>query len=154
MRALALAAALALVAPAAAMAQDTPPEAAGPYLLLQKEDGVIVLASMAERRPTALGASATTVAFLQVDGGLLRGESLTEADCTRGMRRTRTIYVQEVSDPDVRVPHFVEAPAIDWSTPGPLDGPLMDFLCEDGRHDPAMVSPRASTFVTPWLAGN
>ena len=150
---LALASLCALAAPAAVKAQETPPEAAGPFLLLQETDDVLVLASLAERRRTPLGASATTVAFLQVDGALLRGESVTEADCGRGLRRTLTIFVQEATDPDVRVAPFVTAPGIDWSAPGPLDGPLMDFLCQDGRHAPAQVSPRPSTFVTPWLEG-
>ena len=154
MRALALAALCALAAPVAVMAQETPPEAAGPYLMLQQTEGdVIVLVSMAERRATPLGASATTVAFLRVDGTLVRAESLTEADCTRRLRRTGTIYVQQVTDLDVRTPPVMTAPGIDWTPPGPLDGPLMDYFCEDGRHDPAKVSPRPSTFVTPWLNG-
>ncbi|MBU2116663.1 MAG: hypothetical protein KJ954_03595 [Alphaproteobacteria bacterium] len=106
MHALALAALCAL-APAAVIAQEIPPEAAGPFLLLQEADDVLVLASLAERRPTPLGGSATTVAFLQVDGALLRGESVTEADCARSLRRTGTIFVQEVADPDVRVAPFV-----------------------------------------------
>ena len=152
MRPLILAAALALAAPVAVAAQETPPQAAGPFLMLQQEDDVIVLASMAERRDTDVGGSATTVAFLLIDGALLRGESLTEADCTRRLRRTGTIFVQQVGDPDVRTAPAFTAPAVDWSAPGDKDGPLMDFLC-DGRHDPANVSPRASTFVTPWRQG-
>lgn len=154
MRALALLALAALAAPAAVMAQETPPTANGPFLFLQQEGDVIVLASMAERRPTAAGASATTVSFLrQDDGSLLRGDSVTEADCTRRMRRTGNIFVQNVADPDVPIIPFTSVPGFDWEAPGPLDGPLMDFLCEDGRHDASQVSPRVSTFVTRWLEG-
>jgi len=153
MRALALLALAAFAAPAAVMAQETPPTANGPFLFLQQEEDVIVLASMAERRATPVGASTTTIAFLKTDAGLVRGESLTEADCTRNVRRTGPIHIQRITDPDVRGPTAATAPAIDWSEPGPLDGPLMNYLCQDGRHDPAQVRPRASAFVTPWLEG-
>lgn len=151
---LALAALAALAAPAAVMAQDTPPTANGPFLFLQQEDGSLVLASMAERRPTSGGASMTTVVFMRDGEQLIRGEALTEADCARRVRRTGPIYIQYVPDGDTRTSPVAVAPEIDWSPPGPLDGPLMDYLCEDGRHDPAQVSARASTFVARWLPAN
>ena len=152
MRTLALAALLALAA-SAAHAQETPPPAAGPYLLLQTEGDVIVLASMAERRPTAVGAQTTTIAFLAEGDAVLRGDSVTEADCARGLRRTGTIFVRRVGDPDAQAPVFTTAPGIDWEAPGPLDGPLMDYLCRDGAHDAAQVSPRLSTIVRAWRNG-
>ncbi|HEV7229139.1 hypothetical protein [Brevundimonas sp.] len=154
MRALVLLALAALAAPAAALAQETPPTAAGPFLFLQQEEEAVVLASMAERRATDLGAGTTTIVFLRDGEQLVRGEALTEADCARGLRRTGPIFIQYVPDPDTRTAPIAAAPPIDWSPPGPLDGPLMDYLCQDGRHDPAQVSPKASILVARWLEGS
>ncbi|MBX9575828.1 MAG: hypothetical protein K2X07_09330 [Caulobacteraceae bacterium] len=152
MRALALLALAALAASTGAQAQETPPTANGPFLYLQEQGrDVIMLASMAERRTTDVGARTTTVLFLLADDQLIRGETVTEADCARGLRRSGTIFLQYVPDADTRTATVATAPGIDWSPPEALDGPLMDYLCQDGRHDPAQVSPRASTFVTPWL---
>lgn len=153
MRIAALTALVALTLASAAPAQEQAPTAKGPFLFIQESGESLVLLSMAERQATQLGASTTTVTFVSQNGALLRAEAVIEADCTRRVRRTGPIFVQRITDPDVRGEPFTSVPALDWTPPGPLDGPLMDFLCANGRHDASKVSPRPSTFVTPWLEG-
>ncbi len=153
MRALTLLALAALCFPLATHAQEVKPEARGPFLLVEQDAGAVVMVSMAERRATAVGASATMVTFTVEENMLFRTDALVEANCTRRVRRTGTLFVQWVQHPDARPTSEFTAPAVGWSPPGPLDGPLMAFLCEDGRHDPTKVGPSPSTFVRPWLDG-
>lgn len=142
---------LSLVLAGRAAAQEAP-HPGGPWLHVQQTEDYLVLLSMAEFGMTEHGGATPIVTFLRQSDGLMRTEAVIEADCAQGLRRSTVLIGYEAADPDRPGARIAQGRAVEWSRPGPNDGPMMRFLCEDGAHDATRVRPQASQHVEAWLA--
>lgn len=141
------AAVLALAGPAAA---QTAPSYTGPYLWAQQATDNVVMVAMGTRRQSGANWTATSVTVFDLpDAGQVRADAVVEVDCVGQTRRTTEIYLYSAADADRPVGPVATVPGVDWSPPGPADGPLMNYICT-GQHDASRVHDRISAHVAKW----
>lgn len=141
---------LGVAALAGAAAAQTAPATTGPYLWAQQEPDHVVLLATGTRHQTSLGWAATVItAFDDPEMGPVRVHAVVEANCETRVRRTSDLHLFPAPDPDAPDERLGVIPGLDWSPPGPKDGPIMDFLCER-RMDSARLRPKVSQQLRIW----